>query len=399
MSLCELINRLEAGAPAADDLGHPLALAVVAELGQCEKSEEQRKLFGDCRVLADHIIESYVRLDRQDKLKMAEVYQQEGCFREICAIGYLQKNRLINVLGESNLHLLLWISNYSKFIPVLEKYVFFVESLSDVHLRRDVSLRWYFRTHSLDGGCVNSINDSLNTFLTYDLSSFKGKMQCGEKAVLKSVLFGVNSNLQKEILNARSLLYLRKQILSNYVNWIESSNYLSPGRVSFGRYLRNHNLNGEETSFRRSDSLRAFSLYDFRAYKGKLRGGDEAILDSILYGVDDDLRERVLDACSLLALRKKILNNYVTHIEDDARSLDRISLREYLSTFCFGGTLVKPDINVSLCAFAGYDFRTQKSRMHGGNVAVVESMLYRVTDQDLITKVRSYNLRKASSKD
>src|SRR3989344_2710640 len=255
MSLCELINRLEAGAPAADDLGHPLALAVVAELGQCEKSEEQRKLFGDCRVLADHIIEQYLRLDCEDKLKMAEVYQQEGCFRRLGGVGGFVQKKLRKRLGKPNLELLLWISNYSKLIPVLERYITWVESQDHVNPGR-VYLSGYLRSNNLNGRQVKEgSNRSLHSFVRYDFHALKRRMHGDHNIVLESILFGVNDALQGSVLDAHSLLATRRIILENYIAWIEGLTDVNTGMVSFIGYLCTHTIKGDSVKYRDADSL------------------------------------------------------------------------------------------------------------------------------------------------
>ncbi|HLC47359.1 MAG TPA: hypothetical protein VJI75_06560 [Candidatus Nanoarchaeia archaeon] len=390
MSLCELINRLEAGAPAADDLGHPLALAVVAELGQCEKSEEQRKLFVDARKLADHIIEPYLRLDRQDKLKMAEVYEREKCFRKVGGINSLIQEKLKKKLGDELFLLLRSISNYSKLIPVLERYVARIEG-GDIRPKTS-TLYYYVLRHGWGGELVKRASpDSLKICTTYNFQNNKSCLRGGTGVVLETMLFGVDDDLKKRMLDAHSLLPVRKRILEQYVRHVESSGDVTPCGVSLSGYLYTHGFGGEEIESQSCDSLQSFAQFDFRVHKSGLHGGKNSVLDSMLHRVDDDLSKRVLDVRSLLSVRKRILANYISWIESkDYVKSSGVSLSGYLRTHGFGGEDVNRDSSDSLITLAIFDFRTHKSRMRGGNPAVVESMLFGITDQDLIAKVRKY---------
>src|SRR3989344_5083024 len=293
MSLCELINRLEAGAPAADDLGHPLALAVVAELGQCEKSEEQRKLFVDARKLADHIIEPYLRLDRQDKLKKAEGYEREKSFRNVGGINSLIQEKLKKKLGDELFLLLRSISNYSKLIPVLERYVARIEG-GDIRPKTS-TLYYYVLRHGWGGELVKRASpDSLKICTTYNFQNNKSCLRGGTGVVLETMLFGVDDDLKKRMLDAHSLLPVRKRILEQYVRHVESSGGVTPVSVSLSGYLRTHGFGGEDVNRDSSDSLITLAIFDFRTHKSRMRGGNPAVVESMLFGItDQDLIAKV----------------------------------------------------------------------------------------------------------
>ena len=126
MSLCELINRFESGEVSDTDLDHALAVNVAEELAQVEENEQQAVLFGDVRILADHLIEQYLVLDQADKARMTEVYVGEKIFQKIGGIQNSKKKKLKEKLGDKNLNLLLHISNYSKLVPIIESYARFI---------------------------------------------------------------------------------------------------------------------------------------------------------------------------------------------------------------------------------------------------------------------------------
>ena len=126
------------------------------------------------------------------------------------------------------------------------------------------------------------------------------------------------------------------------------------------------------------------------------RRTEENILESVLFGVGDELRKRVLDAHCLLPVRKRILESYVHFVEGADHISPRFaSLGNYFRSHNMHGDKVKKESAESLDAFTGYDFVSNKSFRTAGKSQkkdnIVLSMTHGIDDPELVAKVREYS--------
>ena len=226
MTLDQLINKFEAGKVTDADFEHPLARDIVEELAQCKESDVQKALFDDTRILADHIIEPYLSLDREDKLNMAEAYQTEECFQIIGGIHSHTQSNLKRSLGDSNLWLLSFISNYSRLIPILQNYIRYIEG-NETLSRRFSSLAHYLCNRNIEGRRVKkSSKESMQSFYEYDFRNNSIFKKIDAKSVLESMTYGIPEELKQRVLDVASLLPQRIKALENYVKYVEENENL-----------------------------------------------------------------------------------------------------------------------------------------------------------------------------
>ena len=389
MTLEALISRCETGEMLEVDFEHPLAKEVLDELAQSAEEERQAALFADVRKLSDVIIEQYLTLDREDKLKMAHVYQEEECFREIGGLRSTTKERLkkytvkdLGPLGKENLDLLLQISNYSKLTVILARYIDYVESNFNLN-SRNLSLGYYVENHDLNGKRVDK-EKSMRKFFYYDFRN-NCRLKRSEKNFLESLTYGVTEELKRKVEGAGSLLPLRLKILGNYLHCLENGE-MNIKNSSLASYLRSYNVEGEKVG-RDQDAMDTLLNRDFKTGQSLKNRNNSSVLESMTHGAPEELKIRVKGTESLLSLRVKILESYVRYIESGEGVIPSTSsLAYYLRNHTIKGEKVKSDSRGSLSNLTHYDFRKGKQTNRGDNRSVLESMIYNVS-ADLKKKV------------
>lgn len=387
MTLEALILRCETGEMLEADYEHHLAKDVLDELAQGTEEEKQAALFTDVRKLSDGIIEQYLTLDREDKLKMAHVYQEEECFKRIGVFYTSTRKRLRSVdinnlgpVGKNNLNLLLQISNYSKLIPVLENYLKFIE-------RNNVkpsgaSLGFYLSNHNLEGKKVKHKSiESMSSLSRHDFVNNQVLERKDNKSILKSLTYGVPEELEKRVEEAGTLLPVRIKILEDYVEYVEKIDFLTPMTSSLAYYLRNHNLDGKEVRGR--ESMSTLSTNDFASDKVLKKQDNKSIRESFTYGVHEQLKRKVEEAETLLPLRIKILKNYVQHIEaSNYINPSSSSLARYLRIHNVKGEEFKAQSAKTMAALSTYDFKNGCGlKINQDNKSIREAFTYGIPEE------------------
>jgi len=301
MALEAIIKRFEAEAPGDADFEHPLARDIVEELAQCKENELQATLFGDARKLADHIIEEYLCLGREDKLKMAETYKKE--FSELLGgISSGKRKHLQVVLGKTNLNFLLQISNYSKLVSILENYIEYVKT-SKTNLLRSYQLSYYLYNHNTKGKKVErGSKNSMKKLYEYDIKNNKIFNKKNNSLLFDSMTWGISEKVMEEMIDARSILKPRIKILESYLANLERNTNLKISNSSLQLYLATHDIDGNKLEKNKRNSLQSFIHYDFKNNQdGKTNGF--SLLESITFRVPDNLRKKVFDTATLLTKR------------------------------------------------------------------------------------------------
>ncbi len=387
MTLDKLIQRFEKGNIEDTDFEHPLARSVIEELAQCEENNLQKKIFGDAKILSDGIIERYLKLDREDKLKMAEVYETGKYFQKVGGLPPSTRKSLIKLLGDSNFLLIHQISNYSKIIPVLENYCDWIENIKKINPSQ-ASLQNYLNSPNRNIGKATMVKDSLGSWCGYDFEKAEYMKSRNDKRIVKSLTYGVPKDLKSRVKEAESLLPLRIKVLENYCDWVDSGK-VKPGKSSLQYYITSHTISGDTAIINSIESMNSWATYDFRESK-MLRESinsqskeivREEIFESLTHGVPKKLKERAKQASSLVPLRIKILENYCKHVED-AKLLKPsfASLRLYLKSYDYHGNKANK-FGDSLNSFTQYYFRKAKSFnsarcLTSSNSEITKSMLY-----------------------
>ncbi len=372
MTLDKLIQIFEKGNIEDTDFEHPLARSVIEELAQCEENELQRNIFNDAKILSDGIIERYLKLDREDKLKIAEIYENEGCFKEIEGLNPSSKSRLTNNLGKQNLELLFYISNYSKITPILENYCDWIENSTDINPSQ-ASLSNYLVNYNDNGERVErNSGDSLFSLFRFNFKEGRMHNSVNSKKVFASLTYGVSETLKEKVREAESLLPLRIKALENYCELIENSDKINPKQASLLNYLTTHNLEGNK------GSLISWSYYDFKKRKKIEKNEYNTLIKLLTYGVPKNLKKRVKEAETLLPLRIKVLENYCELIENTCPTPGKTVLPGYLRSHNINGDEVDFDSKESINSWRQYDFKEMTSLKKSNSKICLESITHGV---------------------
>lgn len=395
MSLADLITDIENETwKITEDTDLTTVIRIKEELAACEQNEARAKLFGDARQLADVIIKKYLALDQEDRQKMADVYETEECFERIGALLPSQRHRFLKILGNRNFLLLRQISNYNRLIPILEEYIHHVETSPNIKVGNS-SLLYYLYNYPLVGEEANSsTSKSLARFIMYNFVKNKKMSNTNKRAVFKSLTYGVPEDLKQRVKDAMSLLPVRKKILENYVYYISNDFNLNMAYASLRFYLSNFNLDGKRVTKASKQSLNSFTAFDFKKNKTIKKITSWSIFNSLTYRISVKLRKKVRNAMTLLPIRKRILENYLSYINNTPNAEPRkLTLSYYMFNFNMIGKPVESMGPESLMNLYYYDF-CKGQKVRSTNLAkAVTSMLYSVKDEDLIAKVRKYNPR------
>ncbi len=380
--LGSMIDRFEREAYIDTDFDHSLAAQIMQELAECQQEPRQAALFADVRKLADHMIDRYMRLDREDRLKMAIVYEREECFREIGPYSSLREKAItskdiesLGIIGPTNFLFLCQISSYSKLIPVLENYIWFVDNNFDSFtsiLNKD--LTYYFDNYDAGKNRVRKASsDSLYAIERYDFRKGR-RFRKGEKddySTFDSLTYGVTLGLRKKVETAGNLEKQRRRMLEHYLVHIRSN----------WRII--DNIKGLSLSnFLLKESLRFYN-YDFRSRTrfapGKRKEG--GLVDSMTLGLPEKFRREVMGASHLVEPRISILKNYIQYVkESDDLKHNQSSITYYLTNFSFDGVRVGLASSDSMNSFRCYDFKDMVYNKKGGEEAVFDSMTYLIPE-------------------
>ena len=145
-----------------------------------KENERLANLFNDVRILADHLIEDYLVLDRKDKIEMADLYGTEKFFKILGGLRRNTKKRLINKLKNKEIKnakkvidLTNRISNYSKLLPILENYIKWSKENLDIRSSKS-SLTYYLTHYNIKEQKVKAGSpESMNNFYIYDFKNNK----------------------------------------------------------------------------------------------------------------------------------------------------------------------------------------------------------------------------------
>ena len=511
MTLEALISRCETGQMLDVDFEHPLAKEVLDELAQGAEEERQAALFADVRKLSDAIVEQYLTLDREDKLKMAHVYGEEECFKRIWGLRFATKERIekndvknLGPLGKDNINLLLHISNYSKLVPILKKYVEYIQS-SEGRLHK-FNLAYYLRNHTTRGEKTErKSKQSMESLISYDFKNNCKLTKFNNRKLLESLTYGIPSELKEKVEGSKSpflfqekeslikryedhplgkiisteiidcleneaqavlftdvlkvsetiiekylsleredkvkmaQLYCQEEhfkkiggiftatkkrfrnelseesltlllqisnyskitsVLENYIKYIETSENIAIRNSTLQQYLKTHDIKGKYVE-KISESLQWLIQYDFRNNCKPNNFTNKGTLESLIFGVPNELRERVENATSLLPVRIRILENYVTHIESGNELCpSSSSLANYIRTHNLKGEEVKRG-NGAMSAFRERDFKNNEALKKPDNKSILESLIcgvpedlkIKVTEAEILLSLRIRILR------
>jgi len=384
MTICDMISRFEARTPTDTDIEHELAGRVIEELGKCKESPEQAVLFTDARKVADHLLEQYLKLDQDDKAKMAEVYATEECFNKIGGFNGALRKRFHHILADDVINLLGQISDYLQIIPMLESYIEFTKTQGAKGVRHSTLIH-FLLNYNVGGEKINS-GDRGSLALCYRRDFIKGIKikEKTKKSIFESLTWGVPEKLREKVRDASSLINVRIRVLENYLKYSEGQDEININNSTLAYYLTNHNIDGEFVGKLGEGSLYLFYIYDFKkgeTFKHEGRGNNHiSTFNSITFGVPGELKQRVADALSLLPVRERVLKNYCKFVENSDFSVNNLSLSYYLRKYNLRGEKVSkiPDSMYSLYV---YDSRNQRRVKKSENVCVMESMTFGVVDE------------------
>lgn len=382
MSLDELINRIEKNEWQEGDYEHPLARAVLEELAQGEENPLQKKLFNDAMILADPIIEKYLTLDREDKLKMAEVYSGEESFNQIGGLHSGTQEKLKNKLEHNIYNILCQISNYSKLITIVENYIKYIENDSSISLPTS-SLGYYLsnydrKNRKIDGKRKNSIEN----IRKFDFKSNRLNKSGSEDSIFKSITYGLPDGLVQRLIEVQSLSPIRKKIVKQYLEYVNNIKDSELRHTSLCYYLTHYSLDGRKVSKRNSRSMNRFYMVDFINRK-KLQSKDMSLfISSLTQGMPDDTKSKIKEVQNRLERRKKIIANYLTYIEENKDvTLNNSNLIRYLNSHNLEGMRVKRQSKESLHSYVLYDFERLCMHKKYKPEKVIESLTFGMDNQ------------------
>jgi hypothetical protein len=341
-SLCQLVDTIESGTfqpSKEDDLS--LAVRIQEELAAGEENKARKKLFGDARHLADHIIKRYLVLDQETRQKMADVYETEqmgsgnrlraGAFQNIGGIRTGTRVKLKNYLNNSEINLLNHISNYSKIIPFLVRYSEFVEKLPKPTRKETL-----FPNFLLNIG-----QRALNN---YNFCENRKYLVNDERHSAEVLTWGVPEELRKRVLDCESLVNYRTKRINEYCEWVRKLD------VPLIKYSGLHRFFVERDE-------EWITRYDFRAMnllRGRTR---KSLIDSVTYGLPEELKESIVASASLLAPRIVFLEKYAIMLEDLKSPVGRkVKLTNMLATTNIQGESVDKKGEGSLSQWIQTDF-------------------------------------------
>lgn len=357
MSLCHLIDSIEAGTfQHSEDQELSLAVRIQEELAAGEENEARKKLFGDARHLANHIIQRYLALDQVDRQKLADTYDTEECFNYLGAINNKKRNVLSRNIGINNLQTLILISNYSKVLPILLDYIEFLERTDRPNFKNS-RLCGYFNNKGL-----------LSVYRT-DLSTGHALRDRGKAT--DSLCYGLPDDLKKRLTDVSLFIPHRTKLLENYIKFVTTQPSPKPGRISLRVYLQKGG--------------KGWYLFDFRTLKKAV--GEIDLISSLTYQLPESLKERVLDASSLLEPRKRILKNYIIYCNHGGE----LPLFEYLRTHDLVGNLTGRNSAASLSSYVENNFVLGRRWKVGERRDYVGSLSYRINDKVLVKRVEHFN--------
>ncbi len=365
MELCDLITEIERGDFShAQEADFSLVGNIMSEIEVAKENPARARLFRDAKQLNDVIIEPYLRLDEAVKQEMAEVYEQEKCFRRLGGIQSETKLRLEHKIGKENLLLIGHISNYSKLITMIQNYISWVENYQNPN-PRDMSPIQYFGCHNIIGQKVpKHRKGSLKAIHTYDFKNGMTKKNQNKTAIINSLLYGIPEKLKTKFMDATALIPVRKKILDNYLAWTQQFSEPTSGQFKLTSYLSTHSLDGQRVKAMSMESLCNFSLFNFRTWKRQKFDSQELVIDSLCFGLNEEYRELIFNTAKMVPQRIQILRNYNKWVLNnmDLKPGSSVSFIKYLRTHSQSGEEVDVGSKGSLTSFSIYDFKLDKTR-------------------------------------
>ncbi len=382
MELCDLITEIE-----HEDFSHAqeadfsLVGNIMNEIEIAKENPARAKLFGDARQLNDVIIEPYLRLDEVVKQEMAELYEREGCFQTIGGMQHTTRKRLGRHIEGKNVQLIEQISNYSKLIPIIRRYIKYVLKSPNPGVRK-CSLTRYLLNHDINGKPSRGSN-SLKIILRYDFKHNKGSPSQTIEECFQSITYGLSNALVKVAREAMELLPVRIRILENYVSYVNKLINPDPSNTDLMKYFYSFSAHDKRVK-RVKDSCYSIFNYDFSV--GKEISLVKVTIESLCHGLPADLKNRVINAKNLLEKRRKVMKNYVWWVNNLERPMPSdIGLNKYLSTHDEDGNILDNRDHNSLYTWYYCDFkRSSLHAIHNEKIdrtSVFESLTYGFSDE------------------